>query len=164
MVYDSGMSDSPELPLRPNVCILVFNREKKLLLAQRAGSPDIWQFPQGGVEFDQSIEGNVLREIEEELGLSASKVSIVAGLKSRNAYRWEIPPSYAAGVWSGQAQTFWVVRFLGEDSDIRLEGPDQELSAFQWCTPEEVRERADPKRRPGYEGALIEFEALKDTF
>ncbi len=152
-----------DLPYRPNVCIMLFNKEKKLLLGERHSSPGIWQFPQGGVEFDQSIEMNVYREIEEELGLPLSTVEIVGCLKARHRYDFEKPPEYAIGVWRGQDQTFWVVRFRGSDLQIKVDTNHPEFSAWTWCTTDEVRQKAEPRRVKGYEPALKEFELILDT-
>lgn len=152
-----------DLPYRPNVCILLFNREKKLLLGERSRSPGIWQFPQGGVEFDHSIEDNVLREIEEELGIQPTQVEIVGCLKARNRYDFDPVPDYAQGIWRGQDQTYWVVRFIGEDSQINVATTEPEFSAWGWYTESEVRERAEPKRMSGYDKALREFLLIVST-
>jgi len=148
------------LPYRPNVCILLFNKEKKLLLGERKNCPGVWQFPQGGVELDQSIEDNVLREVNEELGLASSLVEIIGCLKARHRYDFDVPPAYAEGVWRGQDQTFWLLRFLGSDSDILLNGADPEFDSWCWVTSKEVRSRADKIRLSGYEAALKEYEIV----
>jgi putative (di)nucleoside polyphosphate hydrolase len=67
-------------------------------------------------------------------------------------------PQYAVGVWRGQSQHFWLVRFTGVDSDIVLTRHHQEFSDWRWCTAVEIRKLAEPKRLPGYEGPLREFE------
>lgn len=152
-----------DLPYRPNVCILLHNREKKLLLAERFNTPGVWQFPQGGVELDQSIEMNVYREIEEELGLPLSTVEIVGCLKARHRYDFAVIPDYAVGVWRGQDQTFWVVKFRGADNQINVATAHPEFSAWMWCTPDEVRQRAEPRRITGYEPALKEFELIIES-
>jgi len=145
------------LPLRPNVCILLFNQEKKLLLGERSRSPGVWQFPQGGVEFDRSIEGNVLREIEEELGIPADAVEIVGALKARHQYDFDPVPDYAEGIWRGQDQTFWIVRFIGKDEQINVATEHPEFTAWGWFSEPEVRQKAEQKRMSGYDKALREF-------
>lgn len=152
-----------DLPYRPNVCMLIFNHEKKLLLGERKGCPGVWQFPQGGVELDQSIEENVLREVQEELGIDRSLVEIVGCLKARHRYDFDIAPAYAEGVWRGQDQTFWVVRFKGRDSEIIVESAEPEFESWCWATPDQVRNQAEEKRRAGYDAALKEFEVIAAT-
>lgn len=154
------MKDTSALPLRPNVCIILINRKNKLFLAERNGSPGVWQFPQGGVEPDASVEENVLREIEEEIGLAPARVKIRCRLKHTHQYDYRKTPSYAQGKWRGQDQSFWLVDFLGSDDEINLDTDDQELMQWRWCTIAEVREQAEPNRLAGYEGALREIEQL----
>ena len=148
-----------KLPLRPNVCMIILNSENHLLLGERYGEEGIWQFPQGGVEDGGSLEENVYREIEEELGIGRSSVEIIMKLSATHEYDFATPPPYAIGKWRGQSQTFWLVRFSGHDSEINVMGESPEFSSIRWCTPDEVRRLAEPKRKPGYEAPLRELEA-----
>ncbi len=150
-----------QLPLRPNVCMLVFNREGKLFLGERAGKGGCWQFPQGGVESQISLEENVFKELGEELGLKRKQIGRLVKLTATHSYDWDKVPGYAKGKWRGQAQTFWLIEFIGEDKNIDLcADEEQELQSWKWCTPEQVRKLAEAKRLPGYEAALLEFEEL----
>jgi putative (di)nucleoside polyphosphate hydrolase len=149
------------LPLRPNVCMLVLNQEQRIFVGEREGSPGVWQFPQGGAETNTPLEENVLRELHEELGAEKSRFRIIKKLTATNEYDFSDPPGYAIGKWRGQAQTFWLVEFLGTDADFKLDRYDQEFSDFRWCTIQEVRQLAEPKRLRGYEAALKELEELE---
>ncbi len=146
-----------QLPYRPNVCMILRNREGKYFLGERAGEPGIWQFPQGGVETEFSLEENVIRELSEELGAKKKLFKIVKKLAATHEYDFRKAPAYAAGKWRGQAQTFWLVEFLGDDSEINLSLHEPEFMNFCWCTPDEVRQKAEPVRLTGYEKALKEL-------
>lgn len=148
-----------ELPLRPNVCLLVANLEYKLFLGERNGNPGHWQFPQGGVEPEYSLEENVIKEAHEELGVDKSLLKIEKKLTATFDYNYRNTPEYAKGVWRGQSQTFWIVSFIGKDSDINLTLYDQEFMNFKWCTPQEVRQHAESHRRDSYLPALLECES-----
>src|SRR4051794_29365539 len=104
-----------ELPHRPNVCMLVHNAGGRLFLGQRKADPSVWQFPQGGVEPGCTLEENVLRELEEELGAPQKLFIIRRKLNATNTYDFAKTPRYAQGKWRGQAQTFWIVEFKGTD-------------------------------------------------
>ncbi len=152
---------SKKLPLRPNVCMLVFNSKGQLLLGERKNTEGHWQFPQGGVEPEYSLRENVKRELQEELGLEQESIGRLFKLRSTHQYDWSNPPSYARGRWRGQAQTFWLVEFVGRNSDIVLDSHDDpEFSAWRWCAPRTVRKLAAPHRVTGYEGPLCEFEVF----
>ncbi|NMC62339.1 MAG: NUDIX domain-containing protein [SAR324 cluster bacterium] len=150
--------DKEKLPLRPNVCMIVFNNQGKLFLGERAGTPGVWQFPQGGIENGASLEENVLRELHEELGAESSLFLIVKRLQAEHSYEFEETPAYAVGKWRGQAQQYWLVQFKGCDSDINLGRFERELMSFKWCSIEELRSLAEGKRLIGYEKALPEVE------
>jgi len=151
-----------KLPLRQNVCMLVYNSQYRLFLGERHGETGLWQLPQGGVEEEESLEENVLRELEEELGAEREKFQIVRQLESKHEYDWDKAPDYAKDKWRGQSQTFWVVKFRGLDSDINLETEHPEFSSFMWATTEEIVQTAESKRVAGYKRPLAEFENLLD--
>ncbi len=146
-----------KLPLRPNVCILVINKNGLFLLAERTGEAGVWQFPQGGVERGYSLEENVYKELTEELGAEKKKFKIIKKLKASHKYDWRTPPSYAKGRWRGQSQKFFLVKFIGKDSDINLEKSSKELMDWRWCTVEDVKKLAEPKRLKGYLKAFNEL-------
>lgn len=146
-----------ELGYRPNVCILLYNLEHKLLLGERYQNAGVFQLPQGGVE-EGTVEESVYREIQEELGIEREKLSITKKLNATHQYDFAEPPAYAVGRWRGQIQTFWLVAFLGDNKDINLDSAHPEFMSYRWCTPQEVRNVAEGKRLPGYEAPLREAE------
>lgn len=144
-------------PYRPNVCMLVHNDQGRLWLGERLNSNGIWQFPQGGVEAEYSLEENVLRELEEELGAPNSSFGTPIQLQHTHRYDFRKPRAYGEARFRGQMQTFWVVPFQGSDTDFNLTRHEPEFSTWRWCTVDEVRQLAEPKRLAGYEPALLEF-------
>ncbi len=138
--------------------MLVYNREGALFLGERSSERDHWQFPQGGVESGSSLEDNVRRELREEIGILPVHIGELTRLKATYEYEWHNPPAYSVGVWRGQTQTFWLVEFLGDNSDIRLDtDAEQEFGQWIWCAPELVKERAHPRRAKAYDEPLAEF-------
>lgn len=144
--------------------MLVINQEGKIFLGERAGNPGIWQFPQGGVEENKSLEESVLRELHEELGVEESSLHIIRKLDAVNEYDWTDPPAYGKGKWRGQSQTYWLVEFTGDDREINLSRFEDEFMSWRWCTLQEVRMLAEPKRLPAYERALAEIEGYLTAY
>ena len=151
-----------QLPLRPNVCMLLYNAQGRLFLGERLGKTGHWQFPQGGAEPKYTLKENVIRELREELGIKKRHIGKIKKLSSRHEYEWRTPPAYAMNRWRGQKQTFWLIEFTGEDADIDLAGyKEPEFQAWRWCSVTEVRRRAASFRLAGYRGALREFLEFK---
>jgi len=158
------MTGMKKMPLRPNVCMLVYNSRGQLWIGERFNKRGHWQFPQGGVEPGASLKENVLREIREELGLSPRSLGRIKKLKSRHSYFWKTIPDYARGRWWGQSQTFWLIEFTGDDSDIDLAADrEQEFRRWKWASVTTIRKLAAKERRKGYEAPLGEFLALKKS-
>jgi putative (di)nucleoside polyphosphate hydrolase len=140
--------------------MVVLNSENKIFLGERSGSVNVWQFPQGGAEPEDTLEENVLRELEEELGAPRSCFQIIRRLNASHEYDFRSPPSYAIGKWRGQSQSFWLVKFLGTDEEIHLERYAKELSRFQWVDIDDVLKVADPVRSAGYRKIIDEVREL----
>ena len=147
-----------KLPLRPNVCMILVSKDAKIFLGERSHEPGHWQFPQGGAEVAWSLEENALRELHEELGVPISSLRVIKQLDGLHEYEWSTPPVSAFGKWRGQSQRFFLVKFIGDDSEIDLSHED-ELADWRWCSIEEVREHADPRRLKGYEKVIPQVES-----
>ncbi|HRP68110.1 MAG TPA: RNA pyrophosphohydrolase [Turneriella sp.] len=57
------------LPYRPNVGIVVFNKEGLTLVGERLDNPGAWQYPQGGVDAGEEFVVAAQRELAEETGI-----------------------------------------------------------------------------------------------
>ena len=171
-----------QLPLRPNVCLIIRNSERKLFLGERVKPQGHWQMPQGGIKPTQSIEEAAIEEAYEELGVPRELFRLRGVLQYAHSYLWDRVPQHYQGIFSGQHQRFAVIDFLGTDSDIRVDwcvkkesqGGDiagqggmvktdddedfcQEFSRWRWCTIQEVMDSCAPMRRKGYRGAFMEY-------
>lgn len=58
-----------DLPYRPNVGIVLFNREGLALVGERLDNLGAWQYPQGGVDEGEDIRAAARRELYEEVGV-----------------------------------------------------------------------------------------------
>lgn len=146
-----------KLPLRPNTCLIIQNDKGQYLLAERYREAGVWQFPQGGIEKGMTPEETALKEGHEELGVPEDAFQIIKVLEAKNEYEFDPIPARYKNKFRGQSQTFVLLRFLGKDEDISLTRYDQEFTQWRWCTIEEVRKMAEPKRLVGYEKAFKEL-------
>ncbi len=66
---------------RANVALVLCNRRSQVLWARRIRH-DGWQFPQGGVDSDETSDEAAYRELEEELGLKPAHVRLICSTKT----------------------------------------------------------------------------------
>lgn len=119
---------------RPNVGIVLMRDDGSVFWARRV-SRDGWQFPQGGMNSDETPVEAMYRELQEETGLAAEHVELLGAtpgwlryrLPRRCVRRGERP------VCIGQKQVWFLLRLTGEESALRLDSNDKpEFSEFRW--------------------------------
>ena len=120
---------------RANVGIILINKFGKVLWARRYGE-DAWQFPQGGIDKKETPEIAMFRELEEEIGLLPFHVEVLGQTKGWLKYR--LPKKFLSKnktPFKGQKQKWFLLRFLGEDADIKVDQfEDQEFDHWEWVS------------------------------
>lgn len=115
---------------RPNVGMIICNQHNQVLWAKRVGE-NAWQFPQGGIDGDESPEQAVFRELMEEVG--TDKVCIIG--RTRGWLRYDVPgarkPSRQRR-YRGQKQIWFLLRFEGSEAEINLQTEHPEFEDWQW--------------------------------
>jgi len=116
-----------------------------------------WQLPQGGIDPGESPAEAAMRELAEETG--TDKAEIVA--ESRDWHCYDIPAEVARSRWGGrfrgQRQKWFVMRFLGDDSDIDIDAHDAEFGDWKWVAPAELPDLIVGFKRAIYIALIEEF-------
>jgi putative (di)nucleoside polyphosphate hydrolase len=106
---------------RANIGIVITNEKKQILLAKRY-KQDAWQLPQGGIDKGETELEALYRELEEEVGLAAEQVSLLA--KTPKWLRYELPKEHIRRKQKptciGQKQVWYLLKLVSNDSDISL--------------------------------------------
>lgn len=157
------MSESDTLPYRPCAGIMLANRDGLVFVGQRIDNPgDAWQMPQGGIDRGEDPEVAAFRELGEETGLLPDHVDLIA--RSKEEYFYDLPPELQGNIWGGrwrgQRQWWFLMRFKGDDADVRIDGHHPEFSQWKWAEPAELPRLIVPFKRRIYEGLVSEFGPL----
>lgn len=157
------------LPYRPCVGVVLLNRDGLAWIGRRLPkwsedkSAFIWQMPQGGIDKGEDPGRAALRELEEETGVQS--VEVIA--ESDDWLSYDLPDNLMGvalkGKYRGQTQKWFVMRFLGEDSEIRIEarnGHKQEFDSWRWAPLAELPALIVPFKRGIYETLIAQFGAL----
>jgi putative (di)nucleoside polyphosphate hydrolase len=153
------MTDDDHL-YRRWVGIMLLNCDGKAFVAARIDNDaDAWQMPQGGLDEDEAAWVAALRELEEETGITPDKVEQIAC--SPHLHRYRLPDELIGKVWKapwvGQAQVWFLCRFLGDDADINLATEHPEFREYRWVEPARLPELIVPFKRDLYREVLDAF-------
>jgi len=146
---------SSDLPYRPCVGIMLFNKDGKVFVGKRIDQTvEGWQMPQGGIDKGESPKQAALRELKEEVG--TDKAEIISEMEDWITYDL---PKHLIGVafhgkYRGQKQKWFALRFTGEDGDIDLTTHEPEFSAFRWVDLKTLPSLIVPFKRDTYKAVI----------
>jgi putative (di)nucleoside polyphosphate hydrolase len=119
---------------RPNVGIILMRDDGSVFWARRV-SRDGWQFPQGGMNTDETPLEAMYRELQEETGLESEHVELLGATPGWLRYR--LPRRCVRHgerpVCLGQKQVWFLLRLTSDDTKVKLDATDRpEFSEFRW--------------------------------
>ena len=149
-----------KLPYRRNVGLMVLNTEGAVFVGQRLdNNTAAWQMPQGGIDKGEDPEAAALRELEEETGISADLVTVLA--QSAGYVPYDLPHDLVPKLWKGryrgQEQKWFLMRFHGSDDQVNIQTAHPEFSHWQWLKPADLVDNIVPFKRDVYVKVIEEF-------
>ncbi len=149
---------------RKNVGIIVCNHARQVLWARRSRH-DGWQFPQGGVEPDESPHEAAFRELYEELGLARKDVKLLG--RTGSWLRYDVPHEIRLRRYlqhrpfRGQKQKWFLFQLIAGESRVRLDiSENPEFDCWIWVDYWQPLNRIVEFKRQIYKKALTELEPL----
>ncbi|MGQ9427171.1 RNA pyrophosphohydrolase [Gilvimarinus sp. F26214L] len=147
---------------RPNVGIILTNPRGKILWARRVGGHDAWQFPQGGIQRNESPEAALYRELYEEVGLQEADVDILACTRGWLRYRLprHLVRHQSKPLCIGQKQKWFLLRHTSEEHRICLDRcTTAEFDSWRWVSYWYPLNKVVSFKRDVYRRALKELAA-----
>ena len=149
---------SADLPYRPCVGIMLFNKDGKVFVGKRIDQTvEGWQMPQGGIDKGETPRQAALRELQEEVG--TDKAEVVGEMDEWVTY--DLPPHLIGvafhGKYKGQRQKWFALRFLGQDSDIDIAAHNPEFAAWKWAPLDDLPALIIPFKREVYVAVVAEL-------
>lgn len=126
---------------RPNVALLLMNKDDELLICERIEDKGAWQFPQGGVDEGEGLISALRREVREEIGLEPDDYEL---LDSRGGYRYEYAPKVKERKKKktgciGQEQTYFLCRLTAKKKKVNVNQSPAEFQDIDWIKPKKFK-------------------------
>ena len=105
-----------------------------MLWAQRMGQ-DAWQFPQGGINVDETPQQAMFRELWDEVGLSDDHVEII--YQTNSWLRYKLPKRMvrqnSQPTCIGQKQKWFLLKLNEDESELKLDNTNTpEFESWKW--------------------------------
>jgi putative (di)nucleoside polyphosphate hydrolase len=153
-----------DLPYRPCVGVMLFNREGLVFVGKRIDQTvEGWQMPQGGIDDGEQPLEAAFREMKEEIGTDNAEF-----LRELDEWLDYDLPAHLLGValhgrYRGQRQKWIAMRFRGEDSEINVATPEPEFESWKWLAIEALPRLIVPFKRDTYAKVIAAFRDLAFT-
>lgn len=163
------------LPYRENVVSVIINEEGKIFLGKFNPDHPIkkvfplsgennffgrWQFPQGGIEPNETLMEAARRETYEETGIYSLK--LLGESSSYFAYQWPADHTLLTSArfrYRGQKQRLVYFKFTGQNSEIKID--QNEFVDFHWIDPKNLIQILHPSKTPLAEIVLRDLKKLQ---
>ncbi len=143
---------------RPNVAAIIvssdYPQDREIFIAERNDMQDVWQFPQGGIDADESAKEALFRELKEEIG--TNKVEIIAKYPEWISYEFPEGSAKKMKPFVGQKQKYYLVR-LKKKAKINLDTKHPEFMNYKFVSVDKVMKYFTHFKKPIYKQVIKYF-------
>ena len=154
------MNKFKNLPYRNGVGIMVYNDDKKIFVGKRIDNQKAWQMPQGGIDKNEDTDDAAKRELFEETGIQSIRII----QRSKKEHCYDLPDHLLGKIWKGkykgQKQSWYLVKFLGPDSEININQDHPEFNEWKWVDLDELPSLIVPFKKILYQSVIEEFRSF----
>ena len=157
------MNDFSHKNYRSCVGLMLINEKKNIFTGQRLDfTSTAWQMPQGGIDDCEEHLDAAYRELQEETSIIKSNVELLA--VSSDWFSYDLPKELIPKLWNGkyrgQKQKWFLMRFIGNESEINLNTKIPEFASWRWSTQQQLVDSIVPFKRALYKAVIKEFQTL----
>ena len=142
---------------RLGIGIMMLNGQGEIFVAERTNPKNAWQMPQGGIDENELPKDALYREAMEEIG--TNNFSIIA--ESQHWHQYDFPLRHTSawfdGKYRGQKQKWFLLKFLGKDSEININTYTPEFINWKWIDINRLEHIIIDFKKPIYKKILEEF-------
>lgn len=139
---------------RKNVVGVFQNKEGKYLIGKRKDLENVWQFPQGGLDENESTEQAIRREMLEELGIRYFDIVKF----TEKTVKYDFPEGHfligKKGNFKGQEQTWFLLHLTNGEIPCLNRATDDEFSEFKWESLDQIIKGTISWKKSAYLEAL----------
>ena len=152
-----------KLPMRDGVGVIILNKKNEVFVGKRKDNPiDKWQMPQGGVDKGENLISAMKRELMEETSIKNIKIL----KKIDKWFEYELPKDLLGIIWKGkfrgQKQKWFIVRFIGNESEINLKTKHPEFIEWKWLEMNDLPKVIVDFKKDVYKKLVVELKKFID--
>ncbi len=144
--------------------MVIFNQAGKVLVGERSGVANGWQFPQGGIDDGEDPQATAIRELYEEVGINDAKLIH----ETEDWLGYDFPEDLELkGKWRkylGQKQKWYLFYWNKPASECNLELHQREFDRVKYMPLEETATYIVAFKRGMYEQIIDRFRPLIDKY
>ena len=145
---------------RPNVGMMIINREGRVWMGLRARSEGMayrMQMPQGGIDKGETPITAVYREMREETGLRPKDVRLLTVAKKW--YKYDLPPTVRRrrSIRGQRQKWFLFLLTAGEEAFNLSSDVYQEFIDYKWMALEDIADAVIPFKQAVYRHVIDDF-------
>ena len=150
--------NSTEKNYRPNVAAIVLSSSYparcEIFIASRIDVNNAWQFPQGGIDENETPKEALYRELLEEIG--TDKIDIIAEYPEWVSYDFPSQVAHKMAPYDGQIQKYFLVK-LKKGAKININTQIPEFSEYKFVKTEQLNDYITFFKRTVYKKVLKYF-------
>ena len=143
---------------RPNVAAVILSEKYpdicEFFIAQRCDIRDAWQFPQGGIDSNETPINALYRELKEEIG--TSDIEVISEYPKWVYYNFPRNVGVKLYPFKGQKQKYFLVK-IKDEKNIHLDTKEPEFNQYKFVKYDDVLSNTVFFKRLIYKRVLTYF-------